>query len=410
MAGARVWVVDRVQPVALVLDSTTAERLALVGWSQTPAGPSPERRVVLAGEDGLWVQQQGGPVVLVGPDGGLGGRYVSDAVLGAVSAHGAWCAPEPRAQDIAADPDAPPSDYRTSARLRLARRDRVTLSVHVDAPVQSLRAVDGDLYVEVETGSWTRRSLGTATSWDLEPETSWLRLGSDRDVPARLSTTSHGCSAPPLAEPWGWRHHHLPDLRDLTGEGDGDAAPPHAQTSGLNWFVGADRAARSYPEQLFAVAYEPGTTRERWRLPLGSGQVAAAGATGDHLWVAIQQPPNGSYRASSPAAVVRVDAVSGRLDTVVSPDSVDITELSWPIGPPPVDAEDYTSYWHHHLGSLDAFWTDESGHVAPLTEGLSGTRVDIVGTWPDTTLHITFDWASRPGTRLRRVVALYDDL
>ncbi|HEY0240633.1 MAG TPA: hypothetical protein VGC37_18535 [Friedmanniella sp.] len=398
--------------MALLLDASSGEQVALLEWSQAPAGSSPERRVVLAADVGLWVQQHGGPLVLVGEDGALHGRYVSDTVLGAVSAHGAWCAPEPRAQDIAATADAPPADYRTSTRLRLAGRDQVTRTVHVDAPVQSLRADGGDLYVEVETGAWTRRSLGTSTSWDLEVQTCWLRLRADQPVPDQLSIQAHGGGElPPPPESSSWRYRHLPDPRDLT-RGDEAAFGPHAQTSDLDWFIGADRDRSTRPDQLLAVAYETGAARERWRLAIGSGGAAAVAvaATDRHLWVAVQQPPNGSYRPSSPIGVVRLDAATGHLETVVDPSSVDITELGWPQGSPPVDAEDYTTFWRRQLSGLDAFWTDASGHVGPLTEGLSDTQVEVVGAWPDTTLHVTFSWTHRPGVRLRRIISLYDDL
>ncbi len=312
--------------------------------------------------------------MLVGEEGALHGRYVSDTVLGAVSAHGAWCAPEPRTQDIAATPDAPPSDDRTSAQLRLARRDQVTRTVHVDAPVQSLRASKGDLYVEVETGARTRRSLGTSTSWDLEVDTCWLRLRADQDVPDQLSVEAHGGGeAPPPPGSSSWRYRHLPSPSDLI-RGEEAAFGPHAQTSDLDWFIGADRTRTPHLDQLLAVASETGTSRERWRLAIGFGEAAAVAATDRHLWVAVQQPPNGSYRPPSPIGVVRLDADTGHLETVVDPGSIDVTELGWPVGPPPVDAEDYTTFWRRHLSSLDAFWTDASGHVGPLTEGLSDTR------------------------------------
>ncbi len=410
VTGSRVWVVDRVQPVALVVDAVEIGPVGLVGWPQAPPGPAPEQRVVLPAEDALWVQQHDGPVVRVEATGGVLGRYVSDTVLGASSAHGAWCAPEPRSQDIAATPDAPPSDYRTSTRLRLVRRDETTRTVHVDAPVSSLRGVHGDLFVEVETGAWTRTSLGTPTSWDLEPETTWLRLPAAADVPDRLGASTHGSSAPPPDDGPGWRYHHLPDPRDLMTEDDEEEVRPHARTTGLDWFVGADRAGTTRPDRLFAVAYAAGTSQERWRVALGDGSVAAVTATDDHVWVAVRRGPADSYRPSSPTAVVRVDARDGQVETVVEPDSVEIAAHGWPLGPPPVDAADYTAFWRRHLEGLDAYWTDEHGHVHPLTEGLSDARVDVVGAWPGTTLHVTFRWARRPGVRLRRVVALFDDL
>ncbi len=373
--GDRVWAVDVVQPVAAVLDAATGDQVALVGWSAAPPGRWPRDRVVLPAADGRWVQQQPeGPLVLVGEDGVRAGRHVSDSVLGAVTAHGAWCAPRARRQVLSPVPDGPTPDHRTFAELYLAREDQVTRTVAVDAPVASVRSVEGALLVEVETGAWDTHHLGAST-WELVPRTAWLRLEADADVPDRLSTAEHGCAAPPeRPSDLGWRYGRLP----RTGDDEEDRAP-HARTGALDWFVGREGSSRNRAEPLTALAVEPGGP-ERWRRPLGPGHALTVAGTTDHLWVAVEQTGDAPYSPSGAVGVLRVDA------------------------------DDYAWFWQGRLRSLDAWWTDETGSVGPLSSGLSDPRVEVVGDWPATALHITFRWAQRPGVRLRRVVALYDEL
>ena len=411
VVGDVVWLVDEVQPVAAVLDATTGALAAVTGWPEVPAGPRPNERRVFAADDGLWVQQPGGRLALIGVDGLRAGHHVSDLRLSAVSAHGAWCAQAPRSQDIAATRDAPPADYRGGGELRLAPADELTRSVWVDAPVQSIRAVGGDLYVEVETGQWSRRSLGTPTSWELLTDTSWLRLGGNEPVPTTLSRAHHAGAAPARPENRVGRHRVWLDLPDLSGRGDGQLSVPDQRAGGLDWYVGWDDTSPKRPRQVLAVAVETDTRTERWRIRLGDGAAVATAATHRHVWVAVQEPRNtATYSASTPVTVLRIDVGTGEVESVVAADSVDVTDLCWPMGEPPIDANDYAAFWRQRLSGLKAFWTGQDGTVRPLSEGLSDSRVDIVGTWPDTCLHVTFAWTRRPGIRLRRIIPLYDNL
>lgn len=198
--GDQMWVLDQVQPVAAVLDTATAVPAGLVSWPEVPAGPAPDERCVLRASDGLWTQQPGGPVVLIGAEGLRSAHHVSDLRLGAVSAHGAWSAPAPRAQDSAATQDAPPRRLRDRDQLRLARPGHVTRTVAVDAAVRSIRSVGDDLFVEIENGDWSRRPLGTPTRWELVSDLSWLRLGADQAIPSTLNSAKYGHDAPPTVE------------------------------------------------------------------------------------------------------------------------------------------------------------------------------------------------------------------
>ena len=409
--GARLWVVDVMQPAAAVYDVVTAQRVALVGWPETPPGSEPEGRRVFPANDGLWVQQPGGPVVLVDENGLSRGYYASDLVLGAVSAHGAWCGPARQPQDVAATEGAPPRNRRGGGELRVLRPGKGTRAVRVDAGVESIRSLGKDLFVEVENGRWSRRPLGTSTSWELVTETSWLRLGADHEVPAQLSATGHGCDA---AEAPGPRRRRLtPWLPEFTERRADDdlGLVPDARAGGLDWFVGWDRTSSKRPHEVVVVVVETGSRTVRWRLALGPGRVQTTVAAGGNVWVAVEEPRDaGTYSASRPIALVRIDATTGGIEHVLGPDEVEITEQAWPLDPAPVDSSDYAAFWCERFSHLDTYWTHPDGRVTPLSDGMSDTQVEIVGDWPDTTLEVAFAWTQRPGVRLRRVIGLYDDL
>lgn len=407
--GEHLWVLDQIQPVAVVLDAVTAMLVARVAWPEVPAGPEPEARAVLGAPDGLWIQQPDGPVVLIGPKGLRSGHYVSGTSLGAVSAHGAWCAPEPRGQDIAATQDAPPLDERDTDRLHLVRPGHITRIVEVDAAVRSIRSASEDLFVEIETGDWSRRSLGTPTDWELVSETSWLRLGAEQAVPKVLSPAEHGHPAPPTVKGRCDWYGTLPSIPQLDPTGLDQRAVPLVQTDELDWHVSRERTVPVRPGQAYAVAVEHSTATERWRVRLGPGMVAAAAATDSHVWVALRESPDVPPRGENVLSeLTRVDVTTGKTERVLGP--IDITEQCWPLGAPPVDTDDYAAFWSQQLSSIDAYWTDHEGTVEPLSEGLSDSSVEVVGSWPDTALHVTFAWTRRPGQRLRRIIALYDEL
>ena len=414
--GERIWVIDQVQPVAVVLDPRTADPVATVGWPQLPPLAQdgwPSGWQVRPAADGLWVQQTGGPLALVTETGLRSGHLSNGRTLGAVSAHGAWCLPDPPVQDIAVTKDAPPRGRDGLHQLFLAHPDRTTATVLVDTPVHAARSQDGDLYLRVETGRWTRRNLGTPDSWDLEPETSWLRLPADQPPPHQLSLDTHASNAPRgaddpegdggrrLGSSWLPRSEH-----DDLGQGPWAATPG---PSGVDWWAGWTGAGRD--RRVTVLARDAGTSSQRHQVDLGPGTAHAAIAIAGWLWLALERPTRyATYAAPAPIALIRVRAEDGAVETVLPADSADVTDHCWPLPHEPVDAKDYTAFWRDSLTALDHYWTHPDGHRAPLTDGLSNSRVDVIGSWPHTELHVSFDYAPRPGRRLRRIVPIFDEL
>jgi hypothetical protein len=58
---------------------------------------------------------------------------------------------------------------------------------------------------------------------------------------------------------------------------------------------------------------------------------------------------------------------------------------------------------------LDSYWTAPSGATTPLSDGLSGTRVDVLDEWPTTRVEVSFTYPHYPKGRLRRTYRVFDD-
>lgn len=58
---------------------------------------------------------------------------------------------------------------------------------------------------------------------------------------------------------------------------------------------------------------------------------------------------------------------------------------------------------------LDAYWTAPSGVKTPLSDDLSGTRIDVVDDWPNTRVEVSFAHPHYPEGRLRRTFRVFDD-
>jgi hypothetical protein len=414
----RLWVVDEVQPVAVVLDAGTGAVVTTVAWPELPPPAQegwPSGWQVRPATGGVWIQLAGGPLLLVDETGLRSGHLSNGRTISAVSAHGAWCLPDPPDQDIAATEDAPPRGRGRVHRIFVAHPEQTTDTVLIDAPVHAARTQDGDMYLHVETGHWTRRNLGTSDSWSLIPDTAWLRLPAADPLPDRLSLSTHQSEPPRTA-------HHRQD--DGSGRRTGSLWLPQGgpgpeprtawatepETDGdTNWYAGWVGHGRN--RTVAVVAIDSVTRTERLRLDLGRGTARAVTATPGWLWLALEQPRSyATYSTPEPVALIRVRAADGAVETVLPADGLDVSESCWPLPAPPVDAADFTEFWKRRFADLDHYWTHADGRVTPLADGLSGSRVEVFGAWPDTALHITFDHAERPGRRLRRIVPLFDEL
>lgn len=190
-------------------------------------------------------------------------------------------------------------------------------------------------------------------------------------------------------------HRHRPDgpIVEAAGEPAGDVA----------WRVGRDRENWPRRRASIALAHDPVTTVPGLRVDLGPGDVRAMAGTPTHLWLVVDTPrPVSSYLPPAPAAVVRLDARTGALETLLPPASLDITPRCWPLPSRPPDPTAYEGHWRTVL--VDDGLTADGTRIPPHRQAV------LVGRWPDSEVHLLFTSYRHPGLRLRRKVRLYDEL
>ena len=401
------WVVDRTQPVAAVLDPATGAVRHVVSWAALPPPAAledlwPPARVVGDGAS-LWVQQGvGTPVVRVDVDGIVVAAWPDGAWLAACGPTGAWCTSSPPQQVLVRDDDPLELGLLPDRLLHVAPDGTVT-TVPTDRPVRSVRATPDALEVRLDDDPATLHELGAGTA-ELEPSQRVVRLPWSEPLPASLSV---GDAAPPVGV------DELDDDHDAVRDGGRWHAPwcdhdePGLPAVGLVWHLGWDgdpdvgelRSAQGLHRRCVAVATRPdGTGARRW--DLGGGAVRGAAAAGERLAVTVDR---GTWRpaptAPAPAEVVALDPRSGALAVLLPGDAVDVTGLGWPLGPRPLDADSYVA---------QVLRTHDDG--GSLGSGTSEVVVRVVGAWPDTALEWSFLHDSRRGLLLRRRVPLFDEL
>lgn len=407
VVGGHLWVVDRMQPTAEVIDLGSGAVVASPSWPEVlpstdpdPFDPDGDWRV-LAGDRCLWVQQRNGPVAQVSERGFVTGHYARGLALTTRSAHGVWCLPPPPKPDLAAHQDAPPPmrpPYTSLQLLGAAGAREIRLNA---AGVRGAASYRGDLYLHLEmhTGG-SRTPLIRGRSWLYAPPLQWMRLRRDQPVPDLLGQDVLEPCAGPVVPSSARNGGHL---RVTVRRGSSQVR--HSEPAGGRaWSVGHDPAATKDPPRALAWPTTPTNADPGTPIDLGPGAPVAALGTDQHLWVAVEEPnQHDSHSRPAPTSLLRVDVATGTVSTVLSAGSIDITHRSWPLGPRPIDVDEYVTYWQQLFHQMVTSPT-------PLADGFSAGRAEAVGSWPDTALHVTFELDSHPGRRLRRTVHLYDEL
>ncbi len=404
------WAVDTFQPVAAVMEPDTGRVAAVVSWAQLPPTPPGEEwpgPQVLADGTHLWVQHHaGGPLARVGTGGVEVVAWTDGLLLSACAPGVAWCTSPPPDQELSFGGEPASADsFGWTRLLRVDSRGRCT-SVLVEARVRSLRSGTPGLFVEVDVDPWQLRSLGGQT-WEVERATRWLLVPHDAPVPDTINLDSHGLpedTDPPPLRRTGWR-------RDFSWH---DPSEPRAavRAAGLDWHLGWARDPVRDDSGLWRAVVATGHDQdgqEVQRHDLGRGTALAAAAAGDRLLLAVRRGPWRPHDERAPVDVLALDTRRQQVELLVSGGSVDITSGCWPLPSKPVDADSYSQQVLNVNDSINDYWDGPDG-IRPLARGLSEGRTELAGSWPDTTLQWTFDYAARPGLRLRRRVRLFDEL
>jgi hypothetical protein len=401
--GPLVWLVDRLQPVAVAVAAASGAEMARVGWPQLPAARVPEWHsgwlvrpatpaadsATLDPASGLWVQSSaGGPVARVARDGAMTVHDAGPLRLRTASAHGAWCLPDPPVPDLADAPTAPPPS-RPKPVPAVLLTTGAPRQVQAAADVHGARTVAGDLYLRVATGWWTRRDIGAG--WGkVRAVAEWWRLPAAAPVPDVLAADGRRtAAAPPFSDVTDTAHR--PPLMWVSSD---DGPVPRWAAGGRAWVVGWPRERTGDPRRVVAV--DTSSTGGRRQVDVGVGTAVTAATVADRLWIAVERPRNGwTYTRPEPVAVRRLDPTSGHVDTVMPAGAVDISDGCWPLPPVPFGVEGYARAWRDRIAA---------------GAGQPGTLAELRSDWPDTEVVLTFDHPRLPGVRLRRSVPLFDEL
>ena len=428
LTGEQLWVVDEFQPVAAILDPVTGTVRRLVSWTELPP-PPPKTfassffgwRVVGAATPRLWVQPfRDGPVALISPDGLVHASPSDELRLSDADPRGAWCIPQNALRDLT-----------PSRALLIIRPDGTITPSRAETPVRSLRAMPDGVWVRVDLPPPERPEDGRT----LSELTTWLRLPGDQAVPRQLTLAAHRVEpaeqgkTPKPPGPFFEVVHHLPGL-------------PAPEAAGLVWNIGTPYDD-PIGHRIHAVGHDPANGEEHRRVDLGGpGHVHAALAASGLVWVAMRrswknspytrdavellrfdptrdqvandQPlhrwstngqrannqPSGKHPATKhPVTKHRATKQPGgkQPETVLPPESLEITELCWPLPAKPAEAESYIREQRASFGNMR--WP-----------GINDLSVEVTGTWPDSTMQIAFTHTSRPGLRLMHSLPLFDEL
>jgi hypothetical protein len=407
--GPVVWLVDRLQPVAVAVDPGTGVEVARVGWPQLPAPPVPgwhsgwlvrpaapagnrstrHRSAGIGSAGGLWVQSSaGGPVARVAPDGRVAVHEVGPLRLRTVSAHGAWCFPDPPVPDLTRAPTAPaPSPPEAVPAVLLTAGTPRRLQVAAD--VHGARTVAGHLHLRVPTGRWTRRDIGAGVG-KVRAVAEWWRLPTAAPVPDVLAADGQRTAAAPPGSDVTDTAHRPPLMWVTRGYGP----VPRWAAGGRAWIVGWPRKRTGDPRRVVAV--DTSIVGGRREVEVGVGTAVTASTVADRLWIAVEQPRNGwTYTRPEPVAVRRLDPASGHVDTVMPAGAFDLSDRCWPLPPVPFGIEGYARAWRDRIAA---------------GAGQPNLLAELRGNWPDTEVVLTFDHPELTGVRLRRSVPLFDEL
>ncbi|WP_432571103.1 hypothetical protein [Kineococcus sp. SYSU DK005] len=399
---------DDTQPAAAVLDPAEGAVRQLVSWSELPPPPSGESMSARVDDQALWVQgTAAGPLLRVPVDGGRTAVWTHGLALAAAGRSSAWCTSAPPPQEVVHGAGAVPVGWGGAGSVLRADADGRAQRVHTDRPVRGLRTGADALWVQLDVELWSLRELG-ADTFEAVWSSRWVALPWVGDLPEQVSAADGQEEAP------------AGSVLDFAGDGawhgyayDPDSSAERGaavRAGGWTWRAGWSRIEREGPNArrtAVAAAFEvSGRARPgdppRCLVDLGEGTVLAAAPAGERLAIVLASD-------RQPSRVLVVDAVTRSAQTWLSGGELDISSGSWPLHPRPLEADSYTQQVLEDWSRLERYWRGP-GTVEPLADGMSATRARLVGQWPATRLECTFDFEPCPGVRLRRSVALFDEL
>ncbi|WP_369054900.1 hypothetical protein [Kineococcus terrestris] len=418
---AGVWVLDEVQPVAAVLDPADGGLRRLVSWTRLPPPPPGRAAVVRADDEALWVQNDPrGPLLRVPVEEPGTAVWAGGLTLSVAAGSSAWCTSVPPAQEIVHGAGAAPVGWAGMGTLLRADADGRVQRVVTDHPLRGLRTGAEAVWAQLDVEPWSLRELG-AGAHEVVWSSRWVPLPRTGDLPEQVNAEDgqeavpddtvlehvgdgfwHGYAFDPRssvdsgtavrAGRWTWRTGRYVSEGDDPDSGRRVVAAAFPTPGGVG--AGGAGGAGAGAAGLIDLA---GDARSR---------VVAATAAGDRLVVVVADD-------QAPSRVLAVDATTRSVQPWPIGNEpggeLDITAACWPLHPRPMDADSYTRQVLQDWSRLEDYWHGPAG-TQPLAAGMSAVQVRLVGPWPTTRLECTFAFAPYRGLRLRRRLALFDEL
>ena len=179
--------------------------------------------------------------------------------------------------------------------------------------------------------------------------------------------------------------------------------------AGLLWLAGAPSRTNKIDRNAVLIGHDPQTLQETVRVDLGLGIIGSVHAVADEVWLTVARRRFLPVPNDKGGDVIAV-AASGAVRTIHAADSLDVSFTAPPLVALAAEqVREHVGGVRSRFGQLDAFWRTPDGTLHPLASGLTQPTVAVVGDWPDTRLVITLTHSSRPGLRLRRTLALFDE-
>lgn len=397
------WALDGFHPVAAVLDPDTGALRRVVSWAEVPvAYGDAEGTFPLAHGDGtgLWVQHdQQGPVLRVDEDGLAAAVWTDGFQLAACGPGVAWCVDRPSAYREPRESDRP---WLELGRLLRIDRDGTPTPVGTHGRIERVQAGLDALQVRLAVPPTDGPGSG------IDPRLDWVSLRWDGAVPDTLVPPTGLLSVPPHTSPvlgvhdgeepdWGTRLDLTWDRVGRRSQYRHETRPPSdaVRTDRHLWCTGVLQptpAAHRDRYQLLATAHTAsGAEVQRWDLGPGP-EVLSTVSLGARLAVTVARPGGASE-------VLALDPDTEQARVLLGPDTVDITDLGWPMVTQPVHADSYVT-------QVRSQWS----RLGPGAGQMNDERTRLLGQWPDTQLEWTCSWTTRPGLVLRRQIDLFDQL
>ncbi|MBM9466191.1 hypothetical protein [Nakamurella leprariae] len=274
------------------------------------------------------------------------------------------------------------------------------MDVQLPGLPRSIRPVGTGVDIQLDVPPWHRRPLHTTPrivdgvelgTWELVWSSRTVHVGEDGEVADAVGPAPVG----PQAARGRWQHvpdSGFPWLDAHWLEGPPIQPPPWS----AGWVRGGPRR-RIWDRPVLVIGRDPATGISRPFIDVGSGSPGCRGADGEDFWLVVDREVDRTPSRLR-SELIRVAGSTGTWSVLADLSTIDLGGHGWPLGSRPVDAASYERAALEEFGSAAQYWRSEGKH-RPLVDDLTDVRAELLGTWPDTVVRLSFALGRTPGRR-----------